>query len=160
MVFGKVGPKLDLAHITTLCEALREGWAALRIIESPRNKAIGRIDLHSPHAGFFVVADASHVAVMSAFKRVYRLFPSPRPALVVYVAHTFRNLPTPVRAGAMVSSMIGIISIFIYSSTVQNIFLDQLNALQTLANSGSEPAKEFLSNNEIALTGEITPPFS
>ena len=79
--------------------------------------------------------------------------------VVVYVAHTFRNLPTPVRAGAMVSSIIGIISIFIYSSTVQNIFLDQLNALQTLANSGSEPAKEFLSNNEIALTGEITPPF-
>ena len=79
--------------------------------------------------------------------------------VVVYVAHTFRNLPTPVRAGAMISSIIGIISIFIYSSTVQNIFLDQLNALQTLANSGSEPAKEFLSNNEIALTGEITPPF-
>ena len=79
--------------------------------------------------------------------------------VVVYVAHTFRNLPTPVRAGAMVSSIIGIISIFIYSSTVQNIFLDQLNALQTLANSGSEPAKEFLSNNEIALTGEIKPPF-
>ena len=79
--------------------------------------------------------------------------------VVVYVAHTFRNLPTPVRAGAMVSSIIGIISIFIYSSTIQNIFLDQLNALQTLANSGSEPAKEFLSNNEIALTGEITPPF-
>ena len=79
--------------------------------------------------------------------------------VVVYVAHTFRNLPTPVRAGAMVSSIIGIISIFIYSSTVQNIFLDQLNALQTLANSGSEPAREFLSNNEIALTGEITPPF-
>ena len=79
--------------------------------------------------------------------------------VVVYVAHTFRNLPTPVRVGAMVSSIIGIISIFIYSSTVQNIFLDQLNALQTLANSGSEPAKEFLSNNEIALTGEITPPF-
>ena len=42
---------------------------------------------------------------------------------------------------------------------LQNIFLDQLNALQTLANSGSEPAKEFLSNNEIALTGEIKPPF-
>lgn len=79
--------------------------------------------------------------------------------VVVYVAHTFRNLPTPVRAGAMVSSIIGIISIFIYSSTVQNIFLDQLNALQTLANSGSEPAKEFLSNNEITLTGEIKPPF-
>ena len=79
--------------------------------------------------------------------------------VVVYVAHTFRNLPTPVRAGAMVSSIIGIISIFIYSSTVQNIFLDQLTALQTLANSGSEPAKEFLSNNEIALTGEIKPPF-
>ena len=79
--------------------------------------------------------------------------------VVVYVAHTFRNLPTPVRAGAMVSSIIGIISIFIYSSTVQNIFLDQLNALQTLANSGSEPAKEFLSDNEIALTGEIKPPF-
>lgn len=79
--------------------------------------------------------------------------------VVVYVAHTFRNLPTPVRAGAMVSSIIGIISIFIYSSTVQNIFLDQLNALQTLANSGSEPARVFLSNNEIALTGEITPPF-
>ena len=79
--------------------------------------------------------------------------------VVVYVAHTFRNLPTPVRAGAMVSSIIGIISIFIYSSTVQNIFLDQLNALQTLANSGSEPAREFLSNNGIALTGEITPPF-
>lgn len=79
--------------------------------------------------------------------------------VVVYVAHTFRNLPTPVRAGAMVSSIIGIISIFIYSSTVQNIFLDQLNALQSLANSGSEPAREFLSNNEIALTGEITPPF-
>ena len=79
--------------------------------------------------------------------------------VVVYVAHTFRNLPTPVRAGAMLSSIIGIISIFIYSSTVQNIFLDQLNALQTLANSGSEPAKEFLSNNEIALTGEIKPPF-
>lgn len=79
--------------------------------------------------------------------------------VVVYVAHTFRNLPTLVRAGAMVSSIIGIISIFIYSSTVQNIFLDQLNALQTLANSGSEPAKEFLSNNEIALTGEIKPPF-
>ena len=79
--------------------------------------------------------------------------------VVVYVAHTFRNLPTPVRAGAMISSIIGIISIFIYSSTVQNIFLDQLNALQTLANSGSEPAKEFLSNNEITLTGEIKPPF-
>ena len=30
--------------------------------------------------------------------------------VVVYVAHTFRNLPTPVRAGAMVSSIIGIIS--------------------------------------------------
>jgi len=79
--------------------------------------------------------------------------------VVVYVAHTFRNLPTPVRAGAMVSSIIGIISIFIYSSTIQNIFLDQLSALQTLANSGSEPARAFLSDNEIALTGEIKPPY-
>lgn len=79
--------------------------------------------------------------------------------VVVYVAHTFRNLPIPVRAGAMVSSIIGIISIFIYSSTIQNIFLDQLSALQTLANSGSELARAFLSDNEIAITGEIKPPF-
>tara|TARA_A200000113_G_scaffold207170_1_gene204585 strand:- start:1163 stop:1576 length:414 start_codon:yes stop_codon:yes gene_type:complete len=79
--------------------------------------------------------------------------------VVVYVAHTFRSLPMPARAGAMVSSIIGIISIFIYSATIQNIFIDQLGALQTLANSGSESAKAFLVDNEIALTGEIKPPF-
>ncbi|HAK98052.1 MAG TPA: hypothetical protein DCP14_01775 [Rhodobiaceae bacterium] len=79
--------------------------------------------------------------------------------VVVYVAHTFRSLPMPARAGAMVSSIIGIISIFIYSATIQNIFIDQLGALQTLANSGSESAKAFLADNEIALTGEIKPPF-
>ena len=79
--------------------------------------------------------------------------------VVVYVAHTFRSLPMPARAGAMVSSIIGIISIFIYSATIQNIFIDQLGALQTLANSGSESAKAFLVDNEIALTGEIKTPF-
>ena len=79
--------------------------------------------------------------------------------VVVYVAHTFRSLPMPARAGAMVSSIIGIISIFIYSATIQNIFIDQLGALQPLANSGSESAKAFLVDNEIALTGEIKPPF-
>ena len=61
--------------------------------------------------------------------------------VVVYVAHTFRNLLS-VRAGAMVSSIIGSFQ-YCCSSTVQNIFLDQLNALQTLANSGSEPARHF-----------------
>ena len=79
--------------------------------------------------------------------------------VVVYVAHTFRSLPMPARAGAMVSSIIGIISIFIYSATIQNIFIDQLGALQTLANSGSESAKAFLVDNEIGLTGEIKTPF-
>lgn len=79
--------------------------------------------------------------------------------VVVYVAHTFRSLPMPARAGAMVSSIIGIISIFIYSATIQNIFIDQLGALQALANSGSVSAKAFLVDNEIALTGEIKPPF-
>ena len=78
--------------------------------------------------------------------------------VVVYVAHKLRNLPLAARAGAMVSSIIGLISIFIYSAVVQNIFFDQLNLLQDMASSGSEAAKVFLEQNELALTGEITPP--
>ena len=37
--------------------------------------------------------------------------------VVVYVAHTFRNLPTPVRAGAMVSSI---------TESFQYLFIAQL----------------------------------
>ena len=78
--------------------------------------------------------------------------------VVVAVAYLFRNLPSAVRAGAMVSSLIAVIMMAFYTTAAQNVFFGQLSSLSMAAADGSEIARNFLEGFDMPIGQEITPP--
>lgn len=78
--------------------------------------------------------------------------------VVVVVAYLFRNLPSAVRAGAMVSSLIAVIMMAFYTTAAQNVFFGQLSSLSMAAADGSEIARNFLVGFDMPIGQEITPP--
>ena len=78
--------------------------------------------------------------------------------VVVVVAYLFRNLPSAVRFGAMISSLIGLVMLAIFTTIVQNIAFEQLSTLSQMAANGSEIASNFIVNRGINPGEEVSPP--
>ena len=78
--------------------------------------------------------------------------------VVVAVAYLFRNLPSAVRFGAMISSIIGLLMLAMFTTIVQNIAFEQLSTLSQMAASGSEIASNFIINRGINPGDEVSPP--
>ncbi len=78
--------------------------------------------------------------------------------VVVAVAYLFRNLPSVVRFGAMISSIIGLLMLAMFTTIVQNIAFEQLGTLSQMAANGSEIASNFIINRGINPGDEVSPP--
>ena len=78
--------------------------------------------------------------------------------VVVAVAYLFRNLPVAVRFGAMISSIIGLVMLAMFTTIVQNVAFEQLSTLSQMAANGSEVASNFILNRGINPGDEVTPP--
>ena len=78
--------------------------------------------------------------------------------VVVAVAYLFRNLPSVVRFGAMISSIIGLLMLAMFTTIVQNIAFEQLGTLSQMAANGSEIASNFIMNRGINPGDEVSPP--
>ena len=78
--------------------------------------------------------------------------------VVVAVAYLFRNLPSVVRFGAMISSIIGLLMLAMFTTIVQNIAFEQLSTLSQMAANGSEIASNFIINRGINPGDEVSPP--
>ena len=78
--------------------------------------------------------------------------------VVVAVAYLFRNLPVAVRFGAMISSIIGLVMLAMFTTIVQNVAFEQLSTLSQMAANGSELASNFILNRGINPGDEVTPP--
>ena len=78
--------------------------------------------------------------------------------VVVVVAYLFRNLPSTVRFGAMISSLIGLVMLAIFTTIVQNIAFEQLSTLSQMAANGSEIASNFIVNRGINPGEEVSSP--
>ena len=65
------------------------------------------------------------------------------PLAVIIIAYLFRNFPTVVRAGAMVSALIGVVMLTVFSTAVQNGFFIAVSTLSEMAGNGSEIATSF-----------------
>jgi len=78
--------------------------------------------------------------------------------VVVFVAYLFRNLPSAVRFGAMISSLIGLVMLAMFTTIVQNIAFEQLSTLSQMAANGSDIASNFIVNRGITPGEEVSPP--
>ena len=68
------------------------------------------------------------------------------PLAVVVIAYLFRNFPTVVRGGAMVSTLIGVVMLTFFSMSSQNALFMMLTMLSEMAGNGSEVATDFLTS--------------
>ena len=80
------------------------------------------------------------------------------PLAVVIIAYLFRNFPTVVRAGAMVSALIGVVMLTVFSTAVQNGFFIAVSTLSEMAGNGSEIATSFLTAAGMPIGETINPP--
>ena len=80
------------------------------------------------------------------------------PLGVVIVAYLFRNFPTAIRGGAMVSALIGVVMLTFFSMGSQNAFFMMLTMLSEMAGNGSEAATTFLTSAGMPIGETINPP--
>ena len=80
------------------------------------------------------------------------------PLGVVIIAYLFRNFPTIVRGGAMVSALIGVVMLTFFSMGSQNSFFMMLTMLSEMAGNGSEAATTFLNSAGMPIGETINPP--
>ena len=80
------------------------------------------------------------------------------PLAVVVIAYLFRNFPTAVRGGAMVSTLIGVVMLTFFSMTSQNALFMMLTMLGEMAGNGSEVATDFLTSAGMPIGETINPP--
>ena len=80
------------------------------------------------------------------------------PLGVVVIAYLFRNFPTVVRGGAMVSALIGVVMLTFFSMGAQNAFFLMLTTLSEMAGNGSEVATDFLTSAGMPIGETINPP--
>ena len=62
------------------------------------------------------------------------------------------------RFGAMISSIIGLLMLAMFTTIVQNIAFEQLSTLSQMAANGSEIASNFIINRGINPGDEVSPP--
>ena len=80
------------------------------------------------------------------------------PLAVVITAYLFRNFPTVVRGGAMVSTLIGVVMLTFFSMSSQNALFMMLTMLSEMAGNGSEVATDFLTSAGMPIGETINPP--
>ena len=80
------------------------------------------------------------------------------PLTVVVIAYLFRNFPTIVRSGAMVSALIGVVMLTLFSMSSQNALFMMLTTLSEMAGNGSEVATDFLTSADMPIGETINPP--
>ena len=80
------------------------------------------------------------------------------PLAVVVIAYLFRNFPTVVRSGAMVSTLIGVVMLTFFSMSSQNALFMMLTMLSEMAENGSEVATNFLTSAGMPIGETIDPP--
>ena len=80
------------------------------------------------------------------------------PLAVVVIAYLFRNFPTVVRSGAMVSTLIGVVMLTFFSMSSQNALFMMLTMLSEMAGNGSEVATDFLTSAGMPIGETINPP--
>ena len=80
------------------------------------------------------------------------------PLAVVVIAYLFRNFPTTVRGGAMVSALIGVVMLTFFSMSSQNALFMMLTMLSEMAGNGSEVATDFLASAGMPIGETINPP--
>ena len=80
------------------------------------------------------------------------------PLAVVIIAYLFRNFPTVVRSGAMVSTLIGVVMLTFFSMSSQNALFMMLTMLSEMAGNGSEVATDFLTSAGMPIGETINPP--
>ena len=68
------------------------------------------------------------------------------PLVVVAVAYLFRNLPTAVRAAAMVNTLIAVVMLTFYTQTAQNGAFMILTSLSEMAANGNAVALNLMTN--------------
>ena len=80
------------------------------------------------------------------------------PLAVVVIAYLFRNFPTAVRCGAMVSTLIGVVMLTFFSMRSQNALFMMLTMLSEMAGNGSEVATDVLTSAGMPIGETIDPP--
>jgi hypothetical protein len=80
------------------------------------------------------------------------------PLAVVVIAYLFRNFPTIVRSGAMVSALIGVVMLTFFSMSSQNALFMMLTTLSDMAGNGSEVATNVLTSAGMPIGEPINPP--
>ena len=80
------------------------------------------------------------------------------PLAIVVIAYLFRNFPTVVRSGAMVSTLIGVVMLTVFSMSSQNALFMMLTMLSEMAGNGSEVATDFLTSAGMPIGETINPP--
>ncbi len=80
------------------------------------------------------------------------------PLVVVVVAYLFRNLPSSVRAAAMVNTLIAVVMLTFFTMTAQNGAFMLLSVLSEMAANGSEGATNFMTRAGLPIGQTINPP--
>ena len=80
------------------------------------------------------------------------------PIGVIFAAYMFRNFEVRIRAAAMVSALIGVVMLALFTTQTQNVFYTQLTSLSQMAAAGSETAKNIMTMSGLPIGQAISPP--
>jgi len=80
------------------------------------------------------------------------------PIGVIFAAYMFRNFEVRIRGAAMVSALIGVVMLALFSTQTQNVFYSQLTSLSQMAAAGSEVAKNAMTAVGLPIGQTISPP--
>jgi hypothetical protein len=80
------------------------------------------------------------------------------PIGVIFAAYMFRNFEVRIRGAAMVSALIGVVMLALFSTQTQNVFFSQLTSLSQMAAAGSEVAKNAMTAVGLPIGQTISPP--
>lgn len=80
------------------------------------------------------------------------------PIGVIFAAYMFRNFEVRIRGAAMVSALIGVVMLALFSTQTQNVFYSQLTSLSQMAAAGSEVAKNAMTAVGLPIGKTISPP--
>jgi hypothetical protein len=80
------------------------------------------------------------------------------PIGVIFAAYMFRNFEVRIRGAAMVSALIGVVMLTLFSTQTQNVFYSQLTTMSQMAANGSETAKNLMTMAGMPIGQTISPP--
>lgn len=80
------------------------------------------------------------------------------PIGVIFAAYMFRNFEVRIRGAAMVSALIGVVMLALFTTQTQNVFYSQLTTMSQLAAGGSETAKNLMTIAGLPIGQTISPP--